>query len=62
MVADEGGAYEYLPASVQDFPDADRLAGLMAQAGLTRVRYLRLGLGAVALHVGEKPGMKEGAR
>jgi len=56
VVAGEGGAYEYLPASVQDFPDADRLAQLMAEAGLTRVRYRRLGFGAVALHVAEKAG------
>lgn len=60
VVAGEGGAYEYLPASVRDFPDADRLAALMAAAGLTRVRYRRLGLGAVALHVAEKPGRAAG--
>ena len=56
LVAGEGSAYEYLPASVQDFPDADRLSGLMAAAGLVRVRYRRLGFGAVALHVAETPG------
>jgi demethylmenaquinone methyltransferase/2-methoxy-6-polyprenyl-1,4-benzoquinol methylase len=55
-VADEGGAYEYLPASVRDFPTAERLAELMSAAGLTNVRYRRLGFGAVALHVAEKPG------
>ena len=56
LVAGEGSAYEYLPASVQDFPDADRLSALLAAAGLTRVRYRRLGFGAVALHVAETPG------
>jgi demethylmenaquinone methyltransferase/2-methoxy-6-polyprenyl-1,4-benzoquinol methylase len=55
-VADEGGAYEYLPASVRDFPTAERLAELMSAAGLGNVRYRRLGFGAVALHVAEKPG------
>jgi len=60
VVAGEGGAYEYLPASVRDFPDAGRLALLMAEAGLTRVRYRRLGFGAVALHVAEKPGATGG--
>ena len=55
VVAGEGSAYEYLPASVHDFPDADRLAGLMVAAGLARVRFRRLGFGAVALHVGEAP-------
>ena len=54
-VAGDDSAYEYLPASVRDFPDADRLAALMAAAGLTRVHFRRLGFGAVALHVAEKP-------
>jgi len=63
VVAGEGGAYDYLPASVRDFPDADRLAELMAQAGLGHVRYRRLGLGAVALHVAVKSaGPEKGTR
>ena len=48
-------AYAYLPASVRSFPDADALAAVMRAAGLTRVRYQRLGFGAMALHVGEVP-------
>lgn len=48
-------AYAYLPASVAAFPRAEGLAAIMAGAGLSRVRYRRLGLGAVALHVGEVP-------
>ena len=47
-------AYAYLPASVRSFPDADGLAAVMKGAGLTHVRYQRLGLGAMALHVGER--------
>jgi len=47
-------AYAYLPASVRSFPDADGLASVMRAAGLTRVRYQRLGFGAMALHVGER--------
>ncbi len=61
LVAGDDSAYSYLPASVQDFPDAERLAALMAQAGLARVRYRRFGFGAVALHVGETPADGEGA-
>ena len=42
-----------LPAGVgRHFRDADGLAGLMGGAGLTNVRYRRLGFGAVSLHVG----------
>jgi demethylmenaquinone methyltransferase/2-methoxy-6-polyprenyl-1,4-benzoquinol methylase len=47
-------AYSYLPASAAVFPDAETLGQLLIAAGLTRVRYLRLGMGTVALHVGEQ--------
>jgi len=55
VVAGEGSAYAYLPASVHDFPAAEGLGALMARAGLVRVRYRRFGFGAVALHVAEAP-------
>ena len=49
-------AYRYLPASAAAFPDADTLGQMMLAAGFSRVRYLRLGLGTVALHVAAKRG------
>ncbi len=49
-------AYAYLPASVHGFPSADDLARRMAAVELTDVHYRRLGMGAVALHWGEKLG------
>ena len=55
LVTGDPSAYAYLPASVAAFPRADELAAIMAGAGLTGVRYRRLGFGAVALHVGEVP-------
>lgn len=48
-------AYAYLPQSSALFPDAETLGKLMQVAGLRDVRYLRRGLGAVAIHVGRKP-------
>ncbi len=51
-----GATYRYLPASLDGFPDPDALARSMARAGLVRVGYRRLGLGAVALHVGAVGG------
>jgi demethylmenaquinone methyltransferase/2-methoxy-6-polyprenyl-1,4-benzoquinol methylase len=48
-------AYAYLPQSSALFPDADTLGRLMQVAGLRNVRYLRRGLGAVAIHVGTRP-------
>ena len=49
------GAYDYLPASLDGFPDADRLVATMRAAGLTGLHYRRFGLGSVALHVGTVP-------
>jgi demethylmenaquinone methyltransferase/2-methoxy-6-polyprenyl-1,4-benzoquinol methylase len=48
-------AYTYLPASVRRFPDAQALAGRMADAGLTDVRWLLTGGGIIAIHHGVKP-------
>jgi demethylmenaquinone methyltransferase / 2-methoxy-6-polyprenyl-1,4-benzoquinol methylase len=49
-------AYAYLPASLDRFPDAERLAESMRAAGLVDVRFRRLALGGVALHVGVVAG------
>jgi demethylmenaquinone methyltransferase/2-methoxy-6-polyprenyl-1,4-benzoquinol methylase len=55
VVTGDGAAYAYLPASVRAFPTPNSLATIMRQAGLIDVRWRRLGLGAVALHVGRRP-------
>jgi demethylmenaquinone methyltransferase/2-methoxy-6-polyprenyl-1,4-benzoquinol methylase len=55
LVAGDGSAYAYLPASVRRFPEPAALAGIMTDAGLRRVRFRRLGLGIVALHAGLVP-------
>ena len=52
LVARDAGAYTYLPESVAAFLAPDALAAEMARAGLREVRWQRLGLGAVTLHVG----------
>jgi demethylmenaquinone methyltransferase/2-methoxy-6-polyprenyl-1,4-benzoquinol methylase len=52
-------AYKYLPASAAVFPDADVLGRMMLEAGFSKVRYMRLGLGTVALHVAVKPGLAQ---
>jgi len=48
-------AYEYLPHSLEGFPDAREIAATMRDVGLLDVRFRRLALGAVALHVGTVP-------
>jgi len=55
VIAADPSAYAYLPASVVAFPRPEELAAIMSRAGLVQVRYRLLGLGAVALHVGEVP-------
>ncbi len=55
LVAGNGSAYTYLPRSVDYFPEAEALAGILRELGLIEVGYRRRGLGAVSLHWGDKP-------
>ncbi|MFL5726943.1 MAG: class I SAM-dependent methyltransferase [Chloroflexota bacterium] len=48
-------AYQRLNALVRNVPDAESLADILRSVDLMDVRYRRLGLGAVALHVGSVP-------
>ncbi|MBI2162244.1 MAG: ubiquinone/menaquinone biosynthesis methyltransferase [Candidatus Rokubacteria bacterium] len=52
LVARDRQAYTYLPQSVDRFATPAELARLMETVGLREVRYRRLGLGTIALHVG----------
>jgi ubiquinone/menaquinone biosynthesis methyltransferase len=54
LVSGRGEAYRYLPASVERFPSADALLGMLRAAGFDGTQYRRLALGTVALHTGEK--------
>ena len=54
LIAGASDAYTYLPASVERFVTATELQQLMTEAGLHNVRYTKLMLGTVALHIGEK--------
>ncbi|MGE0609845.1 MAG: bifunctional demethylmenaquinone methyltransferase/2-methoxy-6-polyprenyl-1,4-benzoquinol methylase UbiE [Pirellulales bacterium] len=47
-------AYNYLPASVGEFPDGQALADKMRAAGLHDVRFHPLTLGVATLYVGQK--------
>jgi len=52
LVGGSKSAYRYLPNSLTNYPNADELAAHFATAGFTGVRYVRLGGGAIAAHVG----------
>lgn len=47
-------AYNYLPASVSEFPYGQALADLMTECGLSRVSWTPLTFGIATLYVGEK--------
>jgi demethylmenaquinone methyltransferase/2-methoxy-6-polyprenyl-1,4-benzoquinol methylase len=47
-------AYQYLPESVQKFPDQKQLVTLMRAVGFSNVRYYNLFGGIAALHLGDK--------
>jgi len=55
VISGKKGAYKYLPASMLAFPVPDELKKIMEETGLTDVRYFKLTLGAVAVHVGCVP-------
>lgn len=47
-------AYNYLPQSVQEFPQGETLAEMMRRAGLSEVRYFPMTFGIATLYVGKK--------
>jgi len=54
-VAGQGPAYGYLVRSVQAYPSPERIAEIMAEAGLVDVRWSGLTGGIVTLHEGTVP-------
>lgn len=51
-VAGDAAAYRYLAESIRMHPDQATLAGMLEQAGLSRVEVFNLAAGVVALHRG----------
>lgn len=54
LVSGHPTAYRYLPASVDNFPEAAQLAERMRAAGFSEVRWTSLSLGIAALHIGRR--------
>ena len=54
LVGGSRSAYRYLPSSLTNFPNAAALAKRFETAGFHDVRVVRLGGGAIAIHVGIK--------
>ena len=53
VIAGDLKAYSYLPNSLTRFPPAEPLKRIMQEAGYRDVRYRLMGLGTMAIHVGE---------
>ncbi|MDX6609825.1 MAG: demethylmenaquinone methyltransferase / 2-methoxy-6-polyprenyl,4-benzoquinol methylase [Solirubrobacterales bacterium] len=51
-LSEESEAYSYLPESVRNFPGPERLAELMDDSGLERIRWTVLAGGIIAIHSG----------
>lgn len=54
VARDGTGVYEYLPASIRNFPDQERLGQFLKEAGFQTVDYHNLTGGIVAIHVAVK--------
>ena len=47
-------AYEYLPDSISHFPNQEKLAAMMREAGFAQVEFENLTGGVAALHIGRR--------
>ena len=54
LISGSRGAYEYLPDSVSQFPDQEKLASMMSDAGFVEVTFENLCGGIAALHIGKR--------
>lgn len=55
LARNKQSAYDYLPASVSEFPYGQALADQMQQCGLSSVTWTPLTFGIATLYVGQKP-------
>jgi demethylmenaquinone methyltransferase/2-methoxy-6-polyprenyl-1,4-benzoquinol methylase len=51
-VAKDEASYQYLAESIRMMPDQEKLAGMMQEAGLSRVKVKNLSAGIAAIHSG----------
>lgn len=54
MIAKDRDSYQYLVESIRRFPDQERFAGMIREAGFGQVRYRNMTGGVAALHSGWK--------
>ncbi len=54
MLANDRDSYQYLVESIRQFPDQERFANMIGEAGFSRVKYHNLTGGVCAIHSGWK--------
>ncbi len=54
IVAGDRDSYQYLVESIRNFPDQERFAAMISDAGFDLVKYRNLSMGIAALHSGWK--------
>ena len=55
LVSKDRKAYNYLPDSIEEFPDPELFLGIMRQAGFKDCRRKSLSLGIAQIYIGQKP-------
>ncbi len=55
MISKSPEAYQYLPSTVQTFPDGERLLDILHSIGFVRSHHYPLTLGIATVYVAEKP-------
>jgi demethylmenaquinone methyltransferase/2-methoxy-6-polyprenyl-1,4-benzoquinol methylase len=55
LISGHPTAYRYLPDSIAQFPSAEKLRAIMADAGFANVSVTPLTFGIAAIHAGAKP-------
>ena len=54
VVTGDRDSYQYLVESIRRFPDQERFAAMIREAGFEQVKYRNLTMGVAALHSGWK--------
>ena len=52
VIAGDSESYQYLVESIRQFPDQDRFAAMIRDAGFDNVSYRNMTFGVAALHSG----------
>jgi demethylmenaquinone methyltransferase/2-methoxy-6-polyprenyl-1,4-benzoquinol methylase len=55
MISKSPEAYQYLPSTVQSFPDGERLLDILHATGFVRSRHWPLTMGIATIYIAEKP-------